>query len=200
MGFPAFLDTNVIYGAVLADTFLRVAEAGAYRPHWSPGVLTELSRNLVKHARLSPEKAERRVKQMDAAFSNASITGYEGLIEGLLCDPKDRHVLAAAIHGHCQVIVTFNTKDFPPASVSEYGITVVHPDEFLLDQLDLHPHLVEEALFTQAATARRPEVSYAELLARLQRAGVGAFVGETRHRFGKGSDEGRRLGRRFQMP
>lgn len=35
MAFPAFLDTNVLYGAVLVDTLLWVAEAGAYRPHWS---------------------------------------------------------------------------------------------------------------------------------------------------------------------
>ena len=89
MAFPAFLDTNVLYGAVLA----------------------ELSRNLVKHAGLSPEKAAHRIDQMEQAFPDASVTGYDGLIDGLRCDPKDRHVLAAGIHGGCQVIVTFNTKD-----------------------------------------------------------------------------------------
>ena len=32
MAFPAFLDTNVLYGAVLSDTLLRLAERGTYRP------------------------------------------------------------------------------------------------------------------------------------------------------------------------
>lgn len=156
MAFPAFLDTNVLYGAVLADTLLRVAEAGAYRPHWSADVLAELSRNLVLRAGLSLDKADRRIQQMEQAFPDASVAGYGGLIDGLGCDPKDRHVLAAAIHGGCQVIVTFNIKDFPPESVEDFGITVVHPQDFLLDQLDLYPRLVHEALQAQAATSRRP--------------------------------------------
>ena len=35
MSFPAFLDTCVLYGAVLSDTLLRLAEHDTYRPHWS---------------------------------------------------------------------------------------------------------------------------------------------------------------------
>ncbi|HAM43528.1 MAG TPA: PIN domain-containing protein [Propionibacteriaceae bacterium] len=198
MAFPAFLDTNVLYGAVLADTLLRVAEAGAYRPHWSTDVLAELSRNLVLRAGLGLDKAERRIEQMEQAFPDASVTDYTGLIDGLGCDPKDRHVLAAAIYAGCQVIVTFNTKDFPTVSVEGFGITVVHPQDFLLDQLDLFPRLVLAALQAQAATSRRPELSYSQLLGRLRRAGVGAFVDEVRHRFGELPDDERIEGRRFQ--
>jgi hypothetical protein len=46
--FPVFLDTCSIYGAYLCDTFLRLAEEGAYRPLWSAGVLEELKCNLLK--------------------------------------------------------------------------------------------------------------------------------------------------------
>lgn len=197
MTFPAFLDTNVLYGAALADTLLRVAEASAYRPHWSAEVLEELSRNLIRHAGLDAAKAERRIAQMEQAFPDASVTGYGGLIDGLRRDPKDRHVLAAAIHGGCQVIVTFNTKDFPPESVGGFGITVVHPQDFLLDQLDLHPRLVQDALRAQASASRRPELSYPQVLARLRRAGVGAFVDEVQHRFGERADGASGEGRRF---
>ena len=48
MPFPAFLDTCVRYPAYLCDTLLRLAEATAYRPLWSPDVLTELRRNLIE--------------------------------------------------------------------------------------------------------------------------------------------------------
>ena len=199
VAFPAFLDTNVLYGAVLSDALLRIAELGAYRPHWSADVLAELSRSLVRHAGLSPERAERRIEQMEQAFPDAAVTGYDGLIDGLRCDPKDRHVLAAAIHGGCQVIVTFNIKDFRPESVESFGITVVHPQDFLLDQLDLYPRLVQEALQSQAATSQRPELSYPQVLARLRRAGVGAFVDEVRHRFSESPNDARGDGRGFLL-
>ena len=51
---------------------------------------------------------------MDTAVRDALITGYEAFIETLvLPDPDDRHVLAAAIVGRCDVIVTQNLQDFP---------------------------------------------------------------------------------------
>lgn len=45
--FPAFLDTNVLYGAYLNDVFLSLAERGLFRPLWSEEILDELSRNLI---------------------------------------------------------------------------------------------------------------------------------------------------------
>ena len=116
----------------------------------------------------------------------------------MTCRPKDRHVLAAAVAGQAGVLVTFNIKDFPPESVEDFGITVVHPQDFLLDQLDLYPRLVHDALRAQAATSKRPELSFPQVLGRLRRAGVGAFVDEVWHRFGELPDEKRIEGRRFQ--
>ena len=45
------------------------------------------------------------------------VTGYETLISALNLSPTpdDRHVLAAAITGHCDVIVTYNLQGFPEA-------------------------------------------------------------------------------------
>jgi len=61
------------------------------------------------------------------------VTGYEDLIPGLhLPDPGDRHVLAAAIRGRADVIVTMNLKDFPDAVLNSFGIEAQHPDEFIL--------------------------------------------------------------------
>ena len=34
----------------------------------------------------------------------------------------DRHLLAAAICGHADAIVTFNLSDFPPAALAPFGI------------------------------------------------------------------------------
>jgi predicted nucleic acid-binding protein len=68
---------------------------------------------------------------MQSAFPDAEVTGYDGLIDQMTCDPKDRHVLAAAVRSNAEVIVTFNLQDFPLESVAHYDIDVVHPAEFL---------------------------------------------------------------------
>ena len=51
---------------------------------------------------------------MDRHFPDALVVGFEPLIDGLtLPDADDRHVLAAAIRGQADVIITQNLKDFP---------------------------------------------------------------------------------------
>ncbi len=48
MSFPAFFDTNVLYGALLNDFILELADRNLFRPLWSRDVLFELAQNLVK--------------------------------------------------------------------------------------------------------------------------------------------------------
>ena len=81
--------------------------------------------------------------------------------------------------------------------MERFGISVVLPQDFLLDQLDLYPRLVQDALQAQAATSQRPELSYPQVLARLRRAGVGSFVDEVQHRFDERPNDSSGDGRRF---
>lgn len=189
MAFPAFLDTCVLYGATLTDTLLRIAEEDAFSPLWSPDVLDELRRNLEAIPRLAAGAADRRIRAMAQAFPEAMVEGYEPLMPGMTCDPKDRHVLAAAVHSDSQVLVTFNVDDFPKSSVAGFDMTVVHPDDFLLDQIDLHPGKVGRAIVRQLTEATRPSLTMSELLGILTRAGVPKFVSEIRrHEFTKPLD------------
>lgn len=183
MAFPAFLDTCVLFSPTLTDTLLRIAEEDAFRPHWSVGVLDELRTVLVREG-LPAEKADKRIAAMESAFQAASVAGYEPLVDAMACDPKDRHVLAAAVHARCEVLVTFNLKDFPPSSTESHQISVVSPDAFLLDQLDLYPAKVGRALVGQMTAAQRPQLSMGQLLGRLAKSGVEAFAEEARrHEF-----------------
>lgn len=184
MAFPALLDTNVLFSATLTDTLLRLAEAEAFRPLWSADILEELQAVLVRDAGLSPDRAARRIAYMRSSFPLAEVTVYQSMIESMVCDRKDRHVLAAAVRGGAQVLVTFNLGDFPAHAVTPYDITVVSPDSFLLDQLDLYPATVGRVLVSQMTEAKRPPLTMAELLGRLGRAGVPAFAEEARrHEF-----------------
>jgi hypothetical protein len=113
-------------------------------------------------------------------FRDAEVTGYEDLIEGMPNDPKDRHVLAAAVRGGAETVVTANLADFPPDALKAFEIEPVHPDDFLLDQLDLQPRATIEALERQVARYKREPLTVAGLLGRLHRTGVPNFASEMR--------------------
>lgn len=134
---------------------------------------------------MARDRAERRIAHMQQAFPAAEVLGYEALVAGLSCHPKDRHVLAATIQAGCEVLVTFNVKDFPETSTTPHGVCVITPDAFLLDQLDLYPAKVGRALVAQLDAAKRPALTMGQLLGRLDRCGVPAFAAEAaRHEFG----------------
>jgi excisionase family DNA binding protein len=177
--FPAFLDTCALYGAYLCDTLLCLAEATTFRPLWSADVLEELGRNMLKLG-LAEEAVEHRIGEMRRSFPDAMVRGYEDLAQNMTCDLKDRHVLAAAVRGNAEVLVTFNLKDFPEESTADFDISVVHPDEFLLNQLDLYPGATLAALRTQARSYKSPEMDIEDLLGRLASAGVPRFAAEAR--------------------
>jgi predicted nucleic acid-binding protein len=175
--FPAFFDTSALYGARLSDLCLWLADAGAFRPLWSADIIEELERNLLKNGERA-DLVSKRVDTMTTYFPDAMVDGYSDLIGGMTCDPKDRHVLAAAVRANAEVLVTFNLKDFPADSTAAFEIEVVHPDDFLLDQLDLFPGLVVGTLRHLVRIYDSPPVSMDELLQSLTRAGVPKFANE----------------------
>ncbi len=172
MSFVALLDANVLYPPYLRDLLLRFAQAGVFEPRWSAEILDEVARNIKKgRGEAEQQKVERMLSLMRRHFEDAEVTGYEALTPAMTNDEKDRHVLAAAIVGGSDVIVTSNLKHFPRAALEPYDMDVQGPDEFLChqweqadperivyvlrrwtDQLRRHPatleEILEERLFT----------------------------------------------------
>ncbi|MCO5309851.1 MAG: PIN domain-containing protein [Austwickia sp.] len=183
MHFPVYFDTCALYPGMVADVILRIAEEGAYSPHWSLDVLTELRRNLAKIPSVEEGGADRRIAAMQTAFPRASVDGYRGLIDSMACAEEDRHVLAAAVYAKCQVLVTYNIRDFPTESTIPHGVAVVHPDQFLLDQLDLHPRWVIRSLLAIQQASRKPRLSASALLESLARSGLAGFTAEVIRRY-----------------
>jgi hypothetical protein len=69
--------------------------------------------------------------------------------------PKDRHVLAAAVRCHAEVIVTHNVKDFPRTALEPYSITVLGPSTFLRNLYEIDPEFVADTLERQAMSINR---------------------------------------------
>ena len=81
-------------------------------------------------------------------------------------------MLAAAIRGHANVIVTMSLRDFPPDVLGPFGIDAQHPDEFVLQLLDLAPGAVMAAAQNHRSTLKNPPKTEAEYLATLERQGL----------------------------
>jgi predicted nucleic acid-binding protein len=163
----AVLDACSLVPIRLATTLLWLAEAGVFELLWSDAILDEVQRNLPKLG-VTEQKAARRVATMHEAFGAAALVdGYEHLIPEMTCDAKDRHVLAAAVHGEADTLVTFNLKDFPEVSTAEHGIDVVHPDAFLTRLLAERSSEVITALSRGTADLHNPTQTLIEFLASL---------------------------------
>ena len=121
--------------------------------------------------------AHKRFAIMREAFDDATVTGWEDRLQGLsLPDQDDRHVVAAAIRGGAHGIITANVRDFPSAALQPHGLEAVHPDDFLLDQLDFSPPTMLQVIREQAASTTRPPLTAPDLAVLLGRAGVPGFA------------------------
>lgn len=176
--FTAFLDACVLVPIAPCDTLLRMADRGAFRPLWSERVEEEALRALCEiHPDIDPSRFHSRFRSMNEAFEDARVTGWETLVEGLeLPDSNDRHVLAAAIRGRADVIVTENVRDFPATVLSPLGLEAVRLDEFLLTQFDLGVPATVQIVQDQARAMGRPPVTEEQLLGRLARSGAPRFA------------------------
>lgn len=153
--YTAVVDACVLVPIALADTLQRVAERGLYRPLWSDRILGE-AQTAVEEIHPGTDAAK-RFASMREAFDDALIVGWEELESGIwLPDEDDRHVAAAAVRGSAQGIITANTKDFPASALEPFGLEAVHPNDFLLDQLDLSPATLLQVIREQAAHTKRP--------------------------------------------
>ena len=156
--YAAVLDACVLVPMPLCDTLLRLAEDPAmYRPLWGDQILQEVGAALVSKLQHTEPQRNRRLTMMQEAFPEALIRIPDGFAASLKCipDEKDRHVLAVAICGHANAIVTHNTRDFPPDCLEQFDILRQTPDDFLVHQFYLRPAQVLEKLDAQASAIRK---------------------------------------------
>jgi predicted nucleic acid-binding protein len=172
--YTALLDANILFPAPMRDLFLQLAVTDLFRAKWSADIHREwIEALLSREPHRDRHALEQTRDRMDAAIRDCLVTGYETLIPSLsLPDPDDRHVLAAAILGRCDVIVTQNLKDFPEAVLITYGIEALHPDDFLNNHLHLAPEVFLAAVPKVCARLKNPPFSAQEYLDNLAMVGL----------------------------
>jgi len=170
--YTAILDACVLYPATLRDLLLSLARDGLFHARWSERIQEEWVRSLLKRRPELEELALRRTCElMTSAVPDSVVHGWQRIEPGLtgLPDADDRHVLAAAICGHADAIVTFNLDDFPAEALAPFGVQAQHPDDFLLNQIELNPIAALKSIKAMRARWRNPQLSVRDLAAGLER-------------------------------
>jgi|GEM_PF-205210 len=178
--FTVVLDACTLFPMLVRDVLLTMAGHEFFNPKWSARIRSEWTRNLSE--RLSErssdgdivQRVERIAAAMDAAFPDAAVNLE--FPEAAILDPvqlKDRHVVAAAMAAQADAIVTFNIADFAAAHLKAHlQIEVIHPDDFVMDLVDLNEKRAVAAFRELRARKKNRPWTPSELVQRLQRGGL----------------------------
>ena len=152
----AVLDACVLYPTVLREILMGCAAAGLYIPLFSERILREWVRATAKLGPVQQEIATGEAALLRAQFPGAVVREHTNIEARLLLpDPDDVHVLAVAIGGSADCIVTFNAVDFPRHLLAEEGVERRDPDGFLWQLWSDQPETVARVVNDVHATACR---------------------------------------------
>lgn len=138
------LDTCVLYPTVMREMLIGAAKRGAFEPVWSPRILEEWRRASLKHGDAAAAQAQSDALFLNVDFPKAEVRhSSDQEARFWLPDASDVHVLAAAVVGGADGIVTLNNKDFPMDILAQEGLARVNPDALLLGIWAAQPEMIE---------------------------------------------------------
>lgn len=182
--YTALIDACALADTLRRDLLLTLAEADFFRIRWSPEIMGETERAIAKLAgeRGHPDaeaRAERARSAMMRAFPEALVDGFDHLLgaAAMVTDPKDHHVVAAALKTQAQTIVTDNLRDFPAAILGPLGIEARRADDFIADTIALDLGLAIPAIRAMRLKYRKPAFDADDLLVRMEQRGLVATAG-----------------------
>jgi predicted nucleic acid-binding protein len=181
--YTAVLDACVLYPLAMTDALLSLATAGFFAAKWTTEIEEEWIRSLEANRPDLVGKLNVRRDSMRDAVPDWEIpkSAWSSIVSEItLPDPGDAHVLAAAIAGHADCIVTANLKDFPPQVLMQFGIEAVDPDSFIINQWDLDPVNAIAAFKRMRARRRKPHSSPEDFAYALEVGGLPITAGRLR--------------------
>jgi hypothetical protein len=153
------VDADVLYGGTTRGLLAYLDHQGLIRMHWSPLLIDEMSRALVKTGRRTIVEAHLNEALMTQAVPGASVptvevlSSFEVAYRGVN-DAKDLHVAACAVallacgyypSTHKVHLITRNAKDFAPRKLAALDVVQQHPDAFLLELWQHQPTEMADA-------------------------------------------------------
>ena len=141
------LDTCVLVPSHIRFILIRLAEHNLFFPLWSEKIFEEWEFFVSKNTPDCIESTRIEILLMKSNWKSSLVPSDITLEETLfLPDENDRHVLASAINGEAQLLLTNNLKDFPSRVLVKFGITPRNVDSFLLELFFDHPEVVKSII------------------------------------------------------
>jgi len=181
--YTAVLDACVLYQLAIADSLMSIAVTGLFAAKWTQKIEEEWIESLEKNRPDLKGKLATRRDSMREAVPDWEISeaAWNSIASSLtLPDPNDVHVLAAAIAGHADCIVTRNQRDFPASIMDVHGIDILDPDEFIINQWDLENVPVMAAFKGMRARRKKPTESVEDFALTLEKYGLPATAQKIR--------------------
>ena len=144
------LDACVLFPVSVRKILLGVAEKRLFTPLWSEKILDEWQFATAKSDKKLFDQTKVEILLLKSYWDESLIPKNEEVENQLILpDMNDRHVLATAITGKAEILLTNNLRDFPSRVLGKYGIIPRSPDNFLLEIYYIFPDLI--TVLTKAA-------------------------------------------------
>lgn len=128
------MDACILFPTVMREVLMETAKLGGFTPLWSDKILAEWRHAAGRQDFEVGGIAGVEIALLKAEWPGAMVETDADMIASLsLPDRDDRHVLAAAIAGKAEFLLTKNLKDFPTKVLARHDIIRREPDGFLLE-------------------------------------------------------------------
>lgn len=166
------LDACVLYPPVLREVLIGLAGRGLYQPLWSARILEEWARAAARNNGPVDEMSARgAIAVLRARFPSAEVAPRPAVEARLyLPDENDIHVLATAVAGGADAILTFNARDFPRGTLHGEGVDRHDPDGFMWLMWSHAPEVVVDVVRAVHAEAERMSATPVALRGLMKRA------------------------------
>lgn len=160
----AALDADVLVPILSCDFLLTAFDLGLYEPVVSTEAIVEAERNLIEDfPHLDPARPRGRVGQMRDALDDHLVD--PGSVDDLeAINPKDRHVIAAALAGEASIVVTNDKRLRAETEAADVGLLAMSADDFATHLWVLMPDDVDEVISTLVAKRTKRSVTGQELI------------------------------------
>lgn len=165
----AALDADVLVPILSCDFLLTAFDLGLYEPVVSTEAIAEVERNLIDDfPHLDPDSLRRRVGQMRDALEDHLVD--PGSLDDVpeVINPKDRHVIAAALAGEASIVVTDDKRLRAETESADLDLVAMSADDFAAHLWELMPDDVDEVINTVVAKRTKRPVTPEELMEALR--------------------------------